>query len=151
MEPYKKRKNPNTYVFNFYTFNPHFYCGTMALHTDSTRSLINAVSPNLAERYADIFSSIKQGRATDAYDASTIQFVTNKPRYKLIRICDEAISILFEAYLSMREEKILRAYSWFCQLKHIVTYSKVVSYTCGFEESLSLSSPLDEIEDNETN
>ena len=141
MEVYKKRKNPNTYHFNFYTHNPHLYCTTIPAKATIAYSQLNNISPDLAERYTWIFDSIKHGQAIDSTDGSSISFVTNTPRYKLIRICDEVMSIIFDTSLGRRDNKLLYAFTWFNQLKHVVTYSKVTAYTIGNEEDMNLYTP----------
>lgn len=131
MEIYKKRKNPNTYCFNFYTMNPHFHCIDLVAGCDTVEQLMNTIGYKIADQYEFIFNFIKRSRAVDGEDASTISFVTNIPRYKLLRVCDEAINILSVVSIKHHDEKLHYAIVWFAQLKHVVNYAKVISYTLG--------------------
>lgn len=138
MEVYKKRKNPNTYCFNFYSFNPHVGCVNFVAHADQIQMILsNNIGYDFAKRYDFIFDFIRCGKAIDADDGCNISFVTNMPRYKLIRICDEVINILLGATLSKRDkgESENYALSWFILLKHIVTYSKVTAYTMNYTDT----------------
>lgn len=140
MEVYKKRRNPNTYCFNFYTNNPHFSTIKFVSQLESTKTYINNLSPGFRKRLEPIFDSIKHGQAMIATDGSSLSFVTNIPRYKLIRICDEAENIIFDTAVSLMDWKTLYAFSWFSELKHIVTYAKVIAYTMGESEDAEKTS-----------
>ena len=141
MEVYKKRKNPNTYHFNFYTHNPHFRCSMIPASADTAYAQLNNISHDLAERYAWIFDSIEHCRAIDAADGSTISFVTNTPRYKLIRICDEIMNIISDTSFNWLDDRPNFAYNWFSRLKHVITYSKITAYTIGNEKDMNLYAP----------
>lgn len=148
MEVYKKRKNPNTYCFNFYTNNPHYNTTRFVAQMENTKAQLNSICPGFKRRLDPIFNSIKHGQAIIATDGSSISFVTNIPRYKLMRICDEAANIIFDTAVSLSDMRTMYAYSWFSNLKHIVTYAKVIAYTMGDNTDditeISSSSAFDE-------
>lgn len=137
MEVYKKRKNPNTYSFNFFSINPHVNCVRFVTGATVVQNILSNISYDFMKRYDFIFSFVKGCKAVDTEDGCNISFVTNVPRYKLIRICDEVINILLGAALSKRDEGESENYalSWFCQLKHFVTYSKVTAYTVNYADT----------------
>lgn len=137
MEVYKKRKNPNTYSFNFFSINPYMKNIRFVAGATIVQNILSNISYDFMKRYDFIFDFVKGCKAVDADDGCNISFITNVPRYKLIRICDEVINILLGAALSKRDngESENYALSWFCQLKHIVTYSKVAAYTMSYTDT----------------